>query len=248
MWFRCVIRSRRFQHFLDGIFPRHCIFCRQRLSKCDLLHSLCNDCARQLDLIHKGEFCPHCGTPYEEEPRSELCCAVCEGKDFEFSSVRSLFPHLGPGRALVHELKYRNGWHVLLDVYSLGKILDLELTGKVLVPIPLHWRRFWSRGFNQSELIARELAMAYDIPMLRLLKRVHYTRSQVGLSGEKRALNVAEAFAVDKKVLQKSGISRQQVIVLVDDVFTTGATMNAAACQLKKAGFQRIEVLTLAHR
>lgn len=248
MLFRRVIRSRRFQHFLDGIFPRHCIYCRQRLSQRDLLHSLCNNCAHQLDLIHKGEFCPRCGTPYNEEPRSKFCCAVCAGKDFDFSSARSLFSHIGPGRTLVHELKYRDGWHVLLDVYTLGKILNLELTGKVLVPIPLHWRRFWSRGFNQSELIARELAIAYDIPMLRLIKRVHYTRSQVGLNEEKRALNVAEAFVVDEKVLRKSGISREQVVVLVDDVFTTGATMNAAARQLKKAGFRRIEVLTLAHR
>ncbi len=110
-----------------------------------------------------------------------------------------------------------------------------------VVPMPLHWRRHWQRGFNQSEILARLVARHHRVPMIDAVRRVRATTVQAGLTNNKRRKNVAGAFRVRKKA-RLAG----KRILLIDDVMTTGATGTACAAAIKRAGASSVTLLTLA--
>ncbi len=145
-------------------------------------------------------------------------------------------------RELIHLFKYAK---IRTLAGPLGKFLAVALPREqaydVIVPMPLHiWRR-WQRGFNQSELLAREIGRRIHTPVKNLVRRVRYTRPQAGLTNAKRRTNVVRAFrAKNSRALEGSRV------LLVDDVLTTGATARACAKALKKAGAGHVTVLTLA--
>jgi ComF family protein len=111
----------------------------------------------------------------------------------------------------------------------------------MVVPMPLHWRRGWERGFNQSELLAKVLSARVGAPIVKAVRRKRRTPSQAGLTNAQRRTNVAGAFVWNKKYSVKD-----RHVLLVDDVLTTGATASACAAVLKRAGAKRVTVLTLA--
>jgi ComF family protein len=111
-----------------------------------------------------------------------------------------------------------------------------------VAPVPLHWLRQWRRGFNQSELLAREIARRSGLPLLRALRRVRSTPAQAGLSNTARRQNVAAAFQCSRSAKPAEG----RRILLVDDVMTTGATASACALALKRGGASRVGILTVA--
>lgn len=121
----------------------------------------------------------------------------------------------------------------------LSSALPAGETFDAVIPVPLHWRRQWSRGFNQSELLARQVARRRGIPVLRALRRARATQSQTGLSNTRRRKNVTGAFRV-------RGSFNGARVLLVDDVMTTGATGSACAAALKAAGAGSVTLLTLA--
>jgi ComF family protein len=165
---------------------------------------------------------------------------------FSFRRNRSLYVYGGVGRQMIHDLKYRGGYYLLPDIRRLCGEFSVELDGALLVPVPLHWRRFWSRGFNQSELICRQLARHYRCEICNLLLRSRHTLQQVDMSLADRKKNVADAFRVDRRLLRKKNLAKDQRIVLVDDVFTTGSTLHACADELAACGFSHVETFTLA--
>jgi ComF family protein len=193
-----------------------------------------------------GNSCPRCGHPHWDDNRGESDCWNCRGREFAFRSCRSLFEYNGLGRAIVREIKYRGSLFLLPDVGRLSRELFGDLRGKVLVPVPLHWRRRLLRGYNQSELICSALASEHGCRTLRLLRRVKPTRQQVGLGRVQRLENMVSAFAVDGHVVRKKKIARDEEIFLVDDVLTTGSTMHACAVALAGAGFRSVQALSLA--
>ncbi|MFN7996733.1 MAG: ComF family protein [Bryobacteraceae bacterium] len=146
----------------------------------------------------------------------------------------------GTLRKLIHLYKY-SGIRRLAD--PMGRLivsaLPLDRQFDAVVPVPLHWRRRWQRGFNQSELLARAIARRRGIPMLGVLRRGSATRAQAGLSNAQRRENVAGAFRARRRV---PGMR----ILLVDDVMTTGATSGACARVLKRAGAKSVSVVSLA--
>jgi ComF family protein len=123
----------------------------------------------------------------------------------------------------------------------LARVLPREERFDVIVPMPLHWRRQWERGFNQSELLAGVIAKKWGVPMQRAVRRVKSTAPQAGLTNAKRRANVGGAFAVKRNVR----LSDARVL-LVDDVLTTGATAAACARVLKRAGAAHVALLALA--
>jgi ComF family protein len=163
-----------------------------------------------------------------------------------YSAGASLGPYEGGLRTLIHELKYRGRRRVagrLADLLvALPQVRDL-VHRAVLVPVPLHPRREGERGFNQAQLLAGEVARRAGLepPRLALVRRKD-TAPQTGLSAARRRSNVAGAFAVRRRA-QVAG----RVVVLVDDVMTTGATVRACARALREAGAAEVRVLTVAH-
>jgi ComF family protein len=145
-------------------------------------------------------------------------------------------------RELIHVFKYGR---VETLARPLGRFLALALPRTeqfdAVVPMPLHWRRRWSRGFNQSELLARQIARRASVPVRNLVRRVKATPPQAGLTNAKRRSNVSAAFRVSRPERVR-GLR----IVLVDDVMTTGATGSACARELKRAGAARVVLLTVA--
>jgi ComF family protein len=145
-------------------------------------------------------------------------------------------------RALIHLFKYRR---VRTLAAPLGKLLaralPLDQAFDVIVPLPLHWRKRWQRGFNQAELLAREISRRTNTPVENALRRVHNTAAQAGLTSSKRRLNVSGAFQA-----KRPAVIDGRRVLLIDDVMTTGATAASCARALRRAGARQVTLLTLA--
>jgi ComF family protein len=229
---------------VDFLLPRRCFGCGVHLTAPTGYRYLCDKCLREIDWIH-SHFCPRCSAQDIEFPDSKGC-EFCIERNFAFRRNRSIYGYMGIGRKLIHELKYRQGHYLLPDFGRMSRELAFDFTDALVVPVPLHWRRQWSRGFNQSELLCRQLIHHNGGKLCRLLRRLRSTPRQVGLNFCERQENVKNAFIVDGRVLRKKNIALDQKIILVDDVFTTGATLHACASALAKNGFTHIETVTFA--
>jgi len=143
---------------------------------------------------------------------------------------------------LIHLYKYRKV-RTLADPLGglLLRALPRDEAFDLVVPVPLHWRKYWQRGFNQAGLLARRVASHTGIPVSPLLRRLRATASQAGLSNTSRRRNVAAAFACGRP-----GRAAGRKILLIDDVMTTGSTAAACASALKRAGAARVVLLTVS--
>lgn len=180
-------------------------------------------------------FCGRCGAPTAFEV---FGCDECRDKDFAFDGARAPLQYEGVGEELVHALKYRGYLRVVEKVMAplMAGVLGVGWFDAV-VPVPLHRTRLARRGFNQAELMAEGVAGRIEAPVLDKLKVVRRTRDQVELSTHERRANVAGAYAARGPVIGK--------VLLVDDVFTTGATLSECAGALRKAGAGEVHALTL---
>jgi ComF family protein len=187
-------------------------------------------------------FCSACRTPFANEfPLSpEGVCDLCRlgVRGFDFAYCYGSYD--GPLKDLIHLYKYgRLQGLAARFVPFLSAALPRENTYDVVVPVPLHWRRFWERGFNQAAQLGKGIARHRGLRFRRLLARGRWTVSQTNLSNNARRANISGAFRVRGKV---QGLR----ILLVDDVMTTGATAGACASVLKRAGAKSVTLLTLA--
>ena len=225
---------------LTVVFPSACAACGRSLAQ-PTRGPLCGPCWEALPR-HQAPAC-RCGLPL---PPHRPTCGRCRRGRQPLAAGASLGPYEGPLRVVIHELKYRGCRRVagrlaeaLLEEEG---VRALVAGGHVLVPVPLHPRRMRERGFNQAALIARELGRRTGRPCGdRALVRREDTVPQTGLSAAARRRNVARAFAV-----QRRGLVDGRVVVLVDDVFTTGATAYACARALRGAGAREVRLLSVA--
>jgi ComF family protein len=164
-----------------------------------------------------------------------LCRAGLRG----FDAAYSFGPYEGVLRQLIHLFKYAKMRTLERPLSALlVRALARDEAFDAIVPVPLHWRRRFQRGFNQADLLARGVARATGIPIVRALRRIRSTSTQAGLSNRTRRQNVTSAFR-SRNVAGKR-------ILLIDDVMTTGATGAACALALKQAGAGRVALLTVA--
>jgi len=167
---------------------------------------------------------------------------LCRAGLNEFDSAYAYSAYEGVLRELIHLFKYGRV-RPLVKVLGgyLGAALPREERFDMVVPMPLHWFRRWRRGFNQARLLAGEVAKRSGIPVVDAVRRTRFTASQASLSRAGRRRNVRGAFALRRGV-EVHGLR----ILVVDDVLTTGATANACAAALKRAGARYVAVLALA--
>lgn len=224
---------------LAVVFPAHCPVCGLDLER-PTRGPLCEGCWAAVAASPRVRC--RCGQPLA----AGACCGRCRRGLSPVSSGFSLGPYDGPLRVAVHELKYRGRRRVAsrLAEAMAGEagVHRVCAGGIVLVPVPLHPRRKRERGFNQAELLAAELGRRLGAPVAAsALVRRACTQAQTGLSAAERRKNVAGAFAVRRRT-QVAG----RVVVLVDDVVTTGATARACATALRQAGASDVRLLSAA--
>ena len=226
---------------LDTLFPPTCLSCR---AATDRLGALCPACWSQMRFIERP-FCDRLGTPFEHEMGEGVLSsqAVSDPPVFRRARAVARFED-GPSRRLVHRLKYSDRADLArpLGAWMARAGADILADADVVTPVPLHVTRLWRRRFNQAALLGREVARQSGKPFEPdLLLRVKASTSQVGLTREQRAQNVQGAFRA-----RADAAVRGRRIVLVDDVLTSGATANAAARALLRAGAAEVDMLVFA--
>ena len=226
------------------VYPEVCQLCVTRRATA-AEGFVCSQCWQQVRFI-KPPFCDRCGLPFEGELTTPFECSNCREMELHFSSARSAVAAGGVILEVIHRYKYHRAvWFepFLADVFLGQAVAELKGAGwNLIVPVPLHPAREREREFNQAAQMAAWLAEAVGIPVNgRLLKRVLPTRTQTQLSREQRAANMRGAFSM-RNSLKLNG----EKIVLVDDVFTTGATTSACARVLRAAGAGDVCVWTVA--
>ncbi len=229
---------------LGFFYPEACQLCGQARAT-PAQGFVCGDCRAQVRFI-EPPFCERCGRPFEGALTTSFECAHCRETEMHFGWARSAAVARGPVLEAIHRYKYHRAlWFepFLADLLIRRAAPALaEEKWDWLVPVPLHRAKEHQREFNQAARLARRLSAATQIPMhQRLLRRVQPTRSQTLLSRPERVTNVRRAFA-----LRGRPRLHGQRLVLVDDVFTTGATTSACARVLRAAGADEVCVWTVA--
>ena len=229
---------------LGLLYPETCQLCHSHRARArDGL--VCPDCWSQVRFI-RPPFCERCGLPFGGDLTTEFECANCADMDFHFTAARAAVIARSVVLDAIHHFKYSRAlWFepFLADLLLREAVPALRLADwDCIVPVPLHPLKFREREFNQAEVLARHLSRALGIPMnTRLLRRIQRTATQTLLSREQRAANMRGAFAARASIALAG-----QRIILVDDVFTTGATTNACAKALRTAGAAAVCVWTVA--
>jgi ComF family protein len=206
---------------------------------------VCRPCLKAPEPFSADYFCISCRTPFHNgfPLDSEGRCALCRSGLRGFDAAYCFGSYEGVLRELIHLFKYGR-------IATLARPLTDFLTAALprdeqfdaIVPVPVHWRRRWSRGFNQAELLGQALARRTGVPVLNALRRGRSTSAQAGLSNQARRKNVTGAFRSRRTSQALEG----KRVLLIDDVMTTGSTATACAIALKRAGAARVALLTVA--
>ena len=218
---------------LDLLFPQYCVGCGKegRL--------ICSSCRQSLSRI-APPICPRCGRP---QP-SGILCPDCVSWQAKIDGIRSPFRFEGVMRQAIHQLKYRNLRALVVPLAKLLRdyLITNPVPGEILVPVPMHQKRLRERGYNQSGLLARELGKLTDLTVIDdCLVRQRHTPPQARTSTvDERRSNIADAFVCRDQRL------RDKQVLLIDDVATSGATLDACAAVLKASGAVSVWGLVMA--
>ncbi|HEX79468.1 MAG TPA: ComF family protein [Dehalococcoidia bacterium] len=217
---------------LDLLFPSRCLGCGKEGSL------ICAACRVTLPVI-SPPICHRCGKPQQDGS----LCPACINHLHEIDGIRSPFRFEGIIRLAIHQFKYNNLRHI---ASSLSELLGIHLAkkpipGEILMPVPLHYRRLRERGYNQSQLLAKELGKLTGLPVIAhcITRRRQAIPQAKAASINQRCSNVSDAFACHGNLKGKK-------VILIDDVATSGATLDACAAALKSAGAASVWGLTVA--
>lgn len=233
---------RGFGLVVDMVTPALCLTCKEPVTTGA---ALCLSCWQKLDFID-DPVCAVLGTPFAYDEGEGAVSPAAFADPPQWDRARAAVAFDDASKSLVHLLKYQDtqeaGLAMARMMASAGR--SLLPHADVIIPVPLHRRRQWKRRFNQAAFLAGELSKASGKPWLHdVLFRVEATTSQVGLDAKARHRNVRTAFSVPME--RRPAIEGKRVL-LVDDVRTTGATANACARTLKKAGVAEVMLLSFA--
>lgn len=233
-----------FNPLCNIIFPHICLACKKTLQ--DRKQIICNDCNDKLP-VNRLPFCRKCGVNLMPDEIQRNFCKECfkNSKNLYFDSSRSVFLYREPMSDLICLFKYKQNLRLakffgqkmveFIKNYALLDNID------IIVPIPLHKKRLREREFNQAEILAQIISKEYNLELSsRAITRIHMKNVQSKLQRDKRFENIKGAFRIEIDIF------KNRDILLVDDVFTTGATLSEAALALKQAGAARVDAFTLA--
>ena len=241
MWIARTFQRAR-EATLSLFYPPHCAACG---SDTPASVHLCGGCAAQVTRI-EPPFCRVCSQPFDGAITSEFTCANCAERTFHFDSAVTRLMSRGVVRDFVHRFKYDRQFflrHPLAD-WAAEALEDERIVRQpfdFLVPVPLHSARRREREFNQAEAIAELLAKRTNVPVYGALQRIRYTTTQTRLDRHERMENLRGAF----RVLHPDRVQSRHLL-LVDDVFTTGSTVDECARVLRQAGAASVRALTVA--
>ncbi len=224
------------------LFPPVCAGCRRHVSQPG---ALCGNCWPKLRFLEKP-WCAVMGTPFSHDMGDNFLSAEAIADPPPFDRARAAVAYSGVAKLMVQGLKYsdRTDLAPWMARCMLRAGAELVADADVVTPTPLHWRRFFMRRFNQSAELARSIASLSGLEFAPMaVRRMKPTRQQVGLSQAEREDNVRAAFAVPA---EQDIVVRGRRVLVVDDVYTTGATVRAVARALRKAGAAHVDVLTFA--
>lgn len=219
----------------EWLFPPTCLLCGDAGTQG---RDLCESCARSLPYNHPA--CPRCALPLEFE--SESPCGECQRHPPVYDRSFALFHYEEPARHLITSLKFHARYPCarLLGDMLADALADIDDPPELLIPVPLHRGRYHERGYNQTLEIARNLSRRLEIPLdFASCIRSRLTQPQTQLKSKERRRNVRKAFALAKPI-------KADHVAILDDVVTTGATVNELAKLLRKAGVKRIDVWACA--
>src|ERR1700726_163032 len=225
---------------LDIALPTLCVACREPVDG----EGVCAKCWAKLSFI-APPYCPRLGIPFVYDPGPELLSMEAIAKPPAYQRARAAVRYDEVARTLVHALKYQDRTDL---APAMGRWMaragrELLEEADVLVPVPLHWKRGWSRRYNQSGALARVIERQTGVKLSsEALRRVRPTQQQVGLSRKERASNVQGAFKV---AADRQSLIHGRRVVLIDDVLTSGATVDACARALLRAKAASVDVLVL---
>ncbi len=228
---------------MELLFPASCQACGQPAAPFSEI-MLCRSCLAEVRLIG-GPLCPCCGRPFHKNSAEDHLCGLCLKGHYHFDTARALVHYRPPITTLISRFKYHGQTSSLKSFRAIQQQLPVltELNQPdLIIPVPLHFKRLQKRGFNQALLLARAFYPdQHRLIDFKVLERHRYTAPQTGLSGKIRRENLKKAFQVRDR-----GIVAGKRVLLIDDVFTTGTTVNECARVLKRAGAREVQVLTLA--
>lgn len=204
-------------------------------------NEICPECREQLELLPFKGHCRGCGG------RNDSALAVCSGcmafPPRPYSDALAVMEYSGAGRTLIRQMKFGNRPELArpLAILAAEKLRESGMEFDMIVPVPIHWRRFLERSYNQTELLGSLIASETGKPMVKALKKIRSTPHQSRLKKSKRQKFLKNSFAV-----RDPGVIAGKQILLLDDVFTTGATVSTAAKELLKNGAGSVKVLCCA--
>ncbi|MCP4649884.1 MAG: ComF family protein [PVC group bacterium] len=225
---------------LNVIFPSVCPVCKKRIFS--VQEALCRECFTNINLT-LAPFCRYCGKSKGFHDRR---CDFCRPEQYSFDRALSVCNYTGTLRKCLHMLKYKRKVRLATELGSLmTRFIQAHLNIRemdIITAVPLHKKRRLERGFNQAEFFARKTSEFSTTPFdFKSLIRVKNTRSQFELTKVERFENMREAFGC-----KHSQVFTGKSVLLIDDIFTTGATANACAEALKQAGASKVTVVTMA--
>ena len=231
---------------LNTLMPHHCHLCGVMTNS-----ALCQGCYNNLSLNTAG--CKTCDIPLKAlEPLSSIrvnssptICGACLETPPSYNKAVSAYIYAPPISVIINQLKHKRAinWVNTLAPELESRVTRLHMNAplpQAIIPVPLHWKRELRRGFNQSVILAKRLSKHFDIEMLEAIKKIKNTHQQQGLGRSERLRNLKNSFQLVKP------IDHLQHVALIDDVMTTGATVEIIAKFLMQHGIESVDVWTLA--